>query len=66
VPSDAVAERAEAELRALLIIGCDVTVVRRCPDQVETNPVAPPVRRAFKAGLEEAGEGALVPAHGNR
>jgi hypothetical protein len=39
-----------------------MAIMRRRPDQVETNAIAPPVRRAFEAGLEKAGEGRF-PTH---
>ena len=62
MPAQAVADGAEAELGALPIVAEHMLVVAGRADQVEANAVTPPVRRTFKAGLEEAGE--CPSAHG--
>ena len=63
MPAKAIADGAESELFALPIILQDVAIVAGRPDEVETHPIAPPMRRALKAGLEEAGE-RLATGHG--
>src|SRR4051794_41860789 len=65
MPAQAIAQCREAELAAQAIILQHVLVVTSRPDQVETNAITPPMRRAFEAGLEEAGELlAQLVAHG--
>jgi hypothetical protein len=54
MPSEAVAESAEAELSAQAIVVERVPIVRRRPDEVEANAVAAPVRRALETSLEKA------------
>jgi hypothetical protein len=56
VPAEAVANGPEAELPAQAVILQHMAVVTRGPDQVEANAIPPPVRRAFKPGLEKAVE----------
>jgi len=56
VPAKAIANRAEAELPAQPIILQHMLVVTSRPDQVESNAIPAPVRRAFESRLEEAGE----------
>jgi hypothetical protein len=56
MPAQAVAKRAEPELFALPIVLQHVAIVAGRPKEVEANPVAPPMRRAFEPGLEETGE----------
>ena len=56
MPAQAIADRAETELSAQLIILQHMLVVAGRPDEVEANAVAPPVRRTFEAGLKEARE----------
>src|SRR4051794_19625277 len=52
MPTQTVANRPEAELFALPVVAKHMFVVTCRPDQVQANAVTPPVRRAFKAGLE--------------
>jgi hypothetical protein len=56
VPAHPVAQRRQAKLPACGIILAHVAVVRRRPDEVEANAVAPPVRGAFEPAHEETVE----------
>ena len=56
VPAKAIAHRVEAELPAQPIVLQHMLVVTGRPDQVESNAIPAPVRRAFEPRLEEAGE----------
>jgi hypothetical protein len=57
MPAQAVAHGAEAEVPAQPVVLQDVLVVACCPNEIEANAVASPMRRAFEAGLQKAGEG---------
>ena len=61
MPAQAIADGAETELLAQPVVAQHVPVVARRANEVEPNAVAPPVRRTFEPGLEEAGE---MIAHG--
>ena len=61
VPAKAVADVCSGRARAQPI-SCDMSVVTRRPDQVEANAVTAPMRRAFEAGLEEAGKSVSGPS----
>jgi hypothetical protein len=54
VPPQAVANRPEPGVSAPPVVGERVTVVPCGTNQIETDPVTPPVRRTFESSLEKA------------
>ena len=57
MPAEAVANGPESDVAALAVIVEHMAIVTRGPDEVQADAVTAPVRRTFKARLEEAGEG---------